>query len=90
MEFGYWENEVWKWQINLRRNVLAWENSQWNEFWSTISEMFLNRNDTDKILWKPSCNGLYSTKSFLLGAPTKLSPKSGDYLLACSSRQSSG
>lgn len=31
-QFGEWVKDIWKWQIDLRRNLFGWEAKQWAAF----------------------------------------------------------
>ncbi|XVF39216.1 hypothetical protein PTKIN_Ptkin01aG0017700 [Pterospermum kingtungense] len=63
-EFGFFENNIWVWRITLRRNVFAWELSQWNELCSLLQRFHVSSSMEDRLIWKDSSSGWYSSKTF--------------------------
>ncbi|XVF37794.1 hypothetical protein REPUB_Repub20aG0041400 [Reevesia pubescens] len=62
-EFGIRHNNLWSWDIVLRRNLFDWELHQWATFLSTISNYVMCSNMDDSLIWKGSSKGALSVWS---------------------------
>ncbi|KAE8659178.1 hypothetical protein F3Y22_tig00116964pilonHSYRG00269 [Hibiscus syriacus] len=64
IEFGSWENGVWVWRIELRRNLFAWETSLWADFLMVLSRVVSSTPAPNRLSWGDAPNGWYTPKSF--------------------------
>ncbi|KAE8734219.1 hypothetical protein F3Y22_tig00000778pilonHSYRG00358 [Hibiscus syriacus] len=62
-EFGEYEDEVWVWNIQLRRMLCDWELDQWIAFMSLIDKSSLSRCVDDFLGWSGKGDGIFSVKS---------------------------
>ncbi|EOY30246.1 Uncharacterized protein TCM_037520 [Theobroma cacao] len=63
-EFKEWVNGSWEWRVELRRQVLGWEEEQYRRFLISIGEYFPCQELGDELVWKGNASGIYTTKSF--------------------------
>ncbi|XVF85746.1 hypothetical protein PTKIN_Ptkin17bG0142100 [Pterospermum kingtungense] len=63
-DYGYFDNNKWIWNIPLRRDVFDWEIPQWNHFCSLLQNYCICNTIEDKLVWKDSCSGRYTSKYF--------------------------
>ncbi|KAE8682609.1 O-Glycosyl hydrolases family 17 protein [Hibiscus syriacus] len=69
-EFGIWENGVWVWRIELRRNLFVWENSLWSNFLLVLNRAVSSHPTLDRLTWGGSNDGRYTPKSYCLKVAT--------------------
>ncbi|KAE8713962.1 hypothetical protein F3Y22_tig00110202pilonHSYRG00067 [Hibiscus syriacus] len=62
-EFGEYEDDVWVWNIQLRRNLYDWELDQWIALMSLIDNISLSRSVDDFMGWSGKGDGMFSVKS---------------------------
>ncbi|EOY07997.1 Uncharacterized protein TCM_022315 [Theobroma cacao] len=60
-EFGRWEEEVWVWEVQLRRPTFGWEEDQLTQLKECIEQYHLSRKLKDSLAWKGSrrLRGIY-------------------------------
>lgn len=63
-EFGHWEHDLWRRDVELRRMPFGWEEQRWSQFRAIVEEYHLNKEMEDKLLWKRSASGNYTVKAF--------------------------
>ncbi|KAE8732814.1 hypothetical protein F3Y22_tig00001728pilonHSYRG00086 [Hibiscus syriacus] len=63
-KFGIWENGVWVWRIELRRNLFVWQNSLWSNFLMVLNKAVSSHPTLDRLTWEGSSDGRYTPKSF--------------------------
>ncbi|KAE8660450.1 hypothetical protein F3Y22_tig00116951pilonHSYRG00169 [Hibiscus syriacus] len=64
VEFRFWENRVWEWKIDLRREFFEWERAIWSEFLLVLSRAVSLAPGLDRLYWLGATNGWYTPKSF--------------------------
>ncbi|XP_021299953.1 uncharacterized protein LOC110428443 [Herrania umbratica] len=76
-EYDRWEENVWRWDISLRRNLFDWEVTQWDRLETLLIDVQISKTLKDDMVWKGEANGLYTTKSFCkkLMEPTDMRDK---------------
>ncbi|GMJ01970.1 hypothetical protein like AT4G29090 [Hibiscus trionum] len=63
-KFGRFVNEVWSWEICLRRELFECEKVVWAEFIPTLECGTPGRFLCDGVRWKGVANGIYSVKNY--------------------------
>ncbi|OMP02587.1 hypothetical protein CCACVL1_02751 [Corchorus capsularis] len=63
-DFGYWQNDLLVWKINLRRDCFDWEKDQLDALMGVLDGMILHSRFQDRLVWKLTPDGLYSPSSF--------------------------
>lgn len=61
-EVGNWEEGVWRWEFNWRREMRAGEEDLFNILFDCLSLSSLSLESTDSWRWRYSTNGKFSTK----------------------------
>ena len=63
-EFGVWSNNVWHWEVSLRRRLFGWELQQWSNLLSTLKRFVVYDSFKDFFVWKGSPSGKYSVNLY--------------------------
>ncbi|MBA0627354.1 hypothetical protein Godav_004878, partial [Gossypium davidsonii] len=63
-EFDIRQNDIWTWEINLKRNVFDWERDQWESFLQTLDSASRSVVLQDCIRWSGASDGQYSAKAY--------------------------
>ncbi|XP_039034126.1 uncharacterized protein LOC120170219 [Hibiscus syriacus] len=63
-EFGGFHNNVWVWNILLRRNLCDWELKQWITLMSLLDNIAVSDSVKDFLAWSGNGAGLFSVKSY--------------------------
>lgn len=62
--FGKWENDRWKCEVELRRRVFDWEVGLWEDFRGVIIRIALVEGTRDRVVWTPLSSGRFTCSSF--------------------------
>ena len=73
-DFGFRNNNVWHWEISLRRKLFGWELQQWSNLLSTLKRFVVYDSFKDSFVWKGSPSGKYSVNLYckLVFRPTNM------------------
>ncbi|XVE85483.1 hypothetical protein DITRI_Ditri17bG0094100 [Diplodiscus trichospermus] len=63
-EFGGWRDNVWEWNTLLRKNLMSWEQQQWNDLLSILKNQCMSNKLADALIWKDSSDGKYKSNRF--------------------------
>ncbi|KAL9662535.1 hypothetical protein QQ045_027368 [Rhodiola kirilowii] len=67
-EMGDWIGGTWQWHLKFRRNLYQWEESDKRELEEGLKHIQLKDREDDKIVWKFSSDGRFSTNSLMKAA----------------------
>ncbi|GKV44689.1 hypothetical protein SLEP1_g51849 [Rubroshorea leprosula] len=62
-QMGKWNNGIWIWNIQWRRNLYSWEKMQEVELLNQIHDITIERGKKDLWEWQHNKDGRYTTKS---------------------------
>ena len=62
-EVGFWEEDVWHWPLEWRRERFNWESILEVELLTTLSRAVLNKDSKDFITWRGDPKGVFSVRS---------------------------
>ncbi|GKV32072.1 hypothetical protein SLEP1_g40703 [Rubroshorea leprosula] len=62
-QMGKWNNGIWIWNIQWRRNLYSWEKMQEAELLNQIHDITIERGKKDLWEWQHNKDGRYTTKS---------------------------
>lgn len=85
VQFAEWRGNDWSWKIDLRRTIFDWEHEQWEVFDNLIKFQAIGKGFCDKLAWKWSPSGEYSSNSFCRHVLTSNSTHSRHWKLIWSS-----
>ncbi|GMJ09509.1 hypothetical protein HRI_004620100 [Hibiscus trionum] len=63
-DFGFFQDKNWHWKIELRRQVLDWEQTTWENFLRLINGNNINPSSDDSLVWTANSNGIFSVSSY--------------------------
>jgi hypothetical protein len=61
-EVGRWENGVWRWELEWRRNFFVWEEELFLELMEVLAHVTITMVD-DRWVWNPGLEDGFSVKS---------------------------
>lgn len=64
VDYKHWDQGVWHWMVELRRQTFDWKTEIWEEFCNTLNGVYLDENISDRIVWILKPSGMFSCKSF--------------------------
>ncbi|GKV16979.1 hypothetical protein SLEP1_g27539 [Rubroshorea leprosula] len=62
-QMGKWQHDLWKWDLEWRRNLFSWEEQQEAALKAEIQDTKIERGKSDVRNWVHSKEGIYTTKS---------------------------
>ncbi|EOY16991.1 Uncharacterized protein TCM_036081 [Theobroma cacao] len=63
-DYGKWDEELWVWEVQLRRQPFGWEEEQWSWFKQATEEYHLSRKLEDTLAWKGAPSSQHTIESF--------------------------
>jgi len=62
-EVGSWEEDIWRWCLNWRRDRYGWESSLESDLLTILSTGSLSKEAQDHLLWRGDPKGMFLVKS---------------------------
>ncbi|KAK3204429.1 hypothetical protein Dsin_018475 [Dipteronia sinensis] len=63
VDYGRWQDSVWKWEVQLRRPLFGWEQDQWKVFLSILECFRICHTNPDVLAWSYCLDGKFSVSS---------------------------
>ncbi|KAK3199285.1 hypothetical protein Dsin_022700 [Dipteronia sinensis] len=82
IEFGNWNNDVWKWEVQLRRNIFDLELDQWKAFEACIGSQKIRKSVSDMIAMLDSLGNallIYNPRTTNRAADLKAKQENSDF-----------
>jgi len=62
-EVGRWEDGLWRWRLNWRRERYVWEENMEGELFSSLTTGVIRQEVQDHLVWRGDPKGVFSVKS---------------------------